>query len=301
MFDRFSIGAARTRFVIVCLALIVALSACKRPEPAAVPVETAASAAPEPSAAQPLLGAAIAQVAAPAAAAVLSAIYGEATNTGDAKTLADGRQAAFWYGYRYRSGGQERYTAFAFTAKPDESGFPAPDERVALARITYTLDNGAWRADAAQTDVGEFGGLGRAPEIDTERAPLLHEVSAARALLGVPTTFFATGATIAGYELFAFDAEDGRWRSVGDVKTGEDHSASCTDGPSTLDTACVRNTGILRFQANATGAMPVIVVSRSGSARGDDGVIRALSADDTTAYRYDPTTARYVESSPAKH
>ncbi len=240
---------------------------------------------------------------------VLEAIYGEKGDSGDSKILADGRlsdsrladgrEAAFWYGYRYRSGGLDRYTAFASAAKPNESGFPAPDEQVALARITYTLNNnGAWRADAAQTDVGAFGALGRAPDVDAARAPVAFDISADRALLAVPTVFFATGATISGYALFAFDAGAGRWRYLGDAKTGEDLSANCADGPSTPDTDCVRNTGSLRLDATAVGTMPAIVVTRTGSTRGDDGAIRPLTERDAIVYRYDDAVARYVASTP---
>jgi hypothetical protein len=281
--------------VFACLALSFALTACKRDSPAAPPANASATPAPATTvpAVQPLLSAPAAQSDPPAPATVLTAIYGENAD-GGSKTLADGREAGFWYGYRYRSDGQERYTAFAFAAPSNDSGFPAPDERVALARITYTLDNGAWHADAVQTDVGEFGALGRAPEPDASREVVTHEVSAERALLAVPTTFFATGATIAGYELFAFETKDGRWRFLGSVKTGEDHSANCADGPSAPDTACVRNAGALRFEAGQDGAMPAIVVARSGSTRGEDGSIRALTSADASTYRHDAASGRYL-------
>ncbi len=301
--DRSFASAARRRNAIAWLLLSAALAglvACER-APADGPADATTPAATLPAAAtpaSPVLGASTAQTAVPSAAAVLAAIYGDEGGSSDSQTLADGREAAFWYGYRYRSGGRDRYTAFAAAAKPNESGFPAPDEQVALARISYSLDNGAWRADAAQTDVGEFGALGRAPEVDAARAPLAFDTAADRALLGVPTAFFATGATISGYALFAFEAKDGRWRYLGDVKTSEDHSANCADGPSTPNTACVRNTGTLRLDATADGAMPAIVVTRTGSARGDDGAIRALTERDAIVYRYDEAAARYVASTP---
>jgi hypothetical protein len=278
-------NAAWYMAMFACLVLSFALTACKREPLAAVPAQM--------SAAQPLLSAPAAQAEPPLPAAVLTAIYGEAADS-DSKTLADGREAGFWYGYRYRSGGQERYTAFAFAATPNDSGFPAPDERVALARITYTFDNGTWRADAAQTDVGEFGALGRAPEPDATREAVAHEVSAERAVLAVPATFFATAAMVASYQLFAFETKDGRWRFLGSVKTGEDHSANCADGPSTPDTACVRNVGTLGFEAGKDGAMPTIVVARNGSTRDGDGAIRALTSADAATYRYNAASGRYL-------
>ena len=41
----------------------------------------------------------------------------------------------FWHGYAYRSGGEERYTAFVHAAAPNANGIAPPGQQVELAQL----------------------------------------------------------------------------------------------------------------------------------------------------------------------
>lgn len=290
------------RAAALALSLCATLAACDRsaaPTMAAPPAATADATADAPAPA-PAADASIAwmpgvdtTVPPPAAEAVLAAAYGAKADA----ALPDGRQAAFWRGYAYRVGGQARYTAFVDTVAPSENGMPQPEQQAELAQITYTLRDGAWQAGTPQGGIGRFGGMGRAPDVDAGRVELTYTVAPDKALLALPSATVATGgARVRAYEVFLYAGTDGAWRHVGTVQSGVDYSASCRQGPSTPDTECVRNSGSLRFDAPAAGAMPDIIVNFTGSTRGEDGAIRPAGPADTRTYRYDAATATYADS-----
>lgn len=299
-------AAGAVRAAALALSLTLALAACDRsagPSGAAVEGTVAAGGASSPSA-QPLstasagalLAAATAEAAAPDTGTVLSAVYGGNDPGATEYALTDGRYVGFWHGYAYRSGDDERYTAFVHAAAPSGNGIAAPGQQVELAQLTYTLRDGAWEAGKPQTGVGRFGGLGQPPQFDADRLVLTYTVSPQRALVALPSAVSATGGVqIQAYEMFLLDNR-GEWRHTGTIQSGADYSASCKDGPATPDTKCVRNVGRLRFDQAADGAMPVITMNFSGSTRSDDGAIRALGAADAKTYRYDDATASYGES-----
>lgn len=288
-----------SRAAILALSLCATLAACDRSAtqtaaaPPAATVDTPAV-APAADASAEWMPGVDTTVPPPAAAAVLAAAYGAKADA----ALPDGRQAAFWRGYAYRAGGQERYTAFVDTVAPSENGMPQPEQQAELAQITYTLRDGAWQPGAPQTDVGRFGGMGRAPEADPGRVELTYTVAPDKALLALPSATVATGGVrVRAYEVFLYAGADGAWRHVGTVQSGVDYSASCRQGPSTPDTECVRNNGSLRFDAPAAGGgMPAITVNFTGSTRGDDGAIRPAGPADSRTYRYDAATATYADS-----
>lgn len=288
----------RMRLIGVLLVLLLAAGCDRAAPPQAAPAPATASAPAAagvaPEAAAPSLEPSQTQVALPTPGAVLAAIYGEAGDSSAEYELADGRTATFWAGHAYRIGGQERYTAFAYTAPPNETGFAAPGQQVTLAQLTYILDNGRWNAGAAQTDVGVFGGAGRGPEFDADRKPETFAAASGQPLLALPTRNFAAGIALHAYQLFARDEKDGRWRYLGQVDSGEDASASCSDGPSTPPTECVRNTGTLRFVPAGADAMPEIEIALIGSVRGDDGAIRLVGAADARRYVFDTEAGAYA-------
>ena len=292
--------AAALAFVL-SLALIACKPAAETPAaaaPAADATTPAAASKPTaaPSAGAELLAPAEAQTPVPADSAALAAAFGQADDGRAERLLPDGRQVAFWHGYAYRSGEQERYTAFVHAVAPAEGGLAPPGQQVDLAQITYTLRDGAWQAAAPQTDVGRFGGAGRAPDSDDGRIALTYTVSPEEALLALPGSMVATGgARVDAYELFLYAPGNGQWRHAGTVRAGVDYSASCDAGPATPDDRCVRNTGGLRFEASAAGAKPDIVVTFTGSVRGDDGAIRAAGPADAVTYRYDAASGAYTE------
>lgn len=299
-------SAGAVRAAALALSLTLALAACDRsagPSGAAVEGTVAAGGASSPSAeplstasAGALLAAATAEAAAPDTGTVLSAVYGGNDPGATEYALPDGRYVGFWHGYAYRSGDDERYTAFVHAAAPDGQGSSAPGQQVELAQLTYTLRDGAWQPGKPQTGVGRFGGLGQPPQFDADRLVLTYTVSPQRALVALPSAVSATGGVqIQAYEMFLLDNR-GEWRHTGTIQSGADYSASCKNGPATPDTECVRNVGRLRFDQAADGAMPVITMNFSGSTRGDDGAIRALGAADAKTYRYDDATASYGES-----
>lgn len=287
-----------SRAAILALSLCATLVACDRS--AAPPTAASPAATVDAPAAAPVADASVAwmpgvdtTVPPPAAEAVLAAAYGAKADA----ALPDGRQAAFWRGYAYRAGGQARYTAFVDTVAPGENGMPQPEDQAELAQITYTLRDGAWQAGTPQTGIGRFGGMGRAPEADAGRVELTYPVAPDKALLALPSAMVATGGVrVRAYELFLYAGADGAWRHVGTVQSGVDYSASCRQGASTPDTECVRNSGSLRFDAPAAGAMPDITVNFTGSTRGDDGAIRPAGSADTRTYRYDAATETYADS-----
>lgn len=290
-----------TRTVVLTLSLTLALTACDRAaEQPQSAIETTAVTVAEPSpaksSADALLTIATADVAAPKNSASLSAVYGGNDKNTVEYALPDGRYVGFWHGYAYRSGNEERYTAFVYAAAQNDNGIAPPGQQVELAQLTYILRDGAWQPGKPQTGVGRFGGLGQPPQFDANRLVLTYTVSPQRALVALPSAVSATGGVrIQAYEMFLLD-DRGEWRHTGIIQSGADYSASCKDGSATPDTKCVRNVGRLRFDQAADGAMPVITMNFSGSTRGDDGAIRALGAADAKTYRYDDATASYGES-----
>ncbi len=294
-------GVARARLdalriVALALPLGLALAACDRtaatPASTAEPVAaTAVDPVAAPASAKALLGAATADAPPPTGSAALGAVYGGNDKNAAEYALPDGRYVGFWQGYAYRSGDEERYTVFVHAAPPAANGIAPPGQQVELAQITYTLRDGAWQPAKPQVDVGRFGGLGQPPQFDADRLVLTYEVSPKRALLAMPSAVAATGGVqIKAYELFSLD-DHGEWHHAGTVQAGADYSASCKDGPATPDTACVRNSGGLRFDPSANGVMPIITVSFSGSVRGEDGAIRPSSSEDARTYRYNDAAA----------
>jgi hypothetical protein len=293
------------QIAILALVLSLALIACKPAQQApAATAPAAGTATPAASSKPTATSTAVADILAPAQtetpvpadSAALAAAFGQADDGHAERALPDGRQAGFWRGHAYRSGNEERYTAFVHAVAPTEGGLAPPGQQVALAQITYTLRDGAWQAAVPQADVGRFGGAGRAPDVDDSRIALTYTISPDETLLALPGSMVATGgAQVDAYELFLYASDSGRWRHVGTVRAGVDHSASCDAGPATPVERCVRNTGGLRFEASAAGAKPDIVVTFSGSVRGDDGTIRAAGSADTTTYRYDAASGVYAE------
>jgi hypothetical protein len=285
------------RATALALSLCATLAACDR-SPASTATAPTASTAAAPAATPAasvvpaeLIGVAETAVPVPTEEAVLAA-YGAKAGT----TLADGRDVGFWRGYAYRVAGRDRYTAFVDAAAAGESGMPQPEQQADIAQVTFTLRDGVWQPATPQTGVGRFGGMGRAPEADAGRIELTYTVAPDKALLVLPSATVATGGVrVRGHEVFLYAAADGAWRHLGTVQSGVDYSASCRQGPSTPDTECVRNNGSLRFEAPAAGGMPDIIVSFTGSTRGDDGAIRAAGPADTRTYRYDAATSTYID------
>lgn len=290
------------RAAALTLALGLSLAACDRaPAPAAerdaVSPAARPSASPTPAAAAELLMPAQTQTPPPADSAALAAAFGQPDDGSVERTLPDGRRAGFWHGYAYRAGEQERYTAFVHAVAPAEGGLAPPGQQVGLAQITYTLRDGAWQPAAPQTEVGRFGGAGRAPTFDDARIPLTYTVSADEALLALPGSMAATGgARVDAYEIFLYAPDTGEWRHAGTVRAGVDQSAGCDAGSATPDSQCVRNTGGLRFASSAAGNRPDIQVTFTGSVRGEDGAIRAAGPADAVTYRYDTDTGIYAET-----
>ncbi|MFZ5635519.1 MAG: hypothetical protein ACOY82_02920 [Pseudomonadota bacterium] len=290
------------RVAALTLALSLPLAACDRapapaPEGDAVPQAARPAASSAPAAVAELLMPAQTQTSPPADSAALAAAFGQPDDGSVERTLPDARQAGFWHGYAYRTGEEERYTAFVHAVAPAEGGLASPGQQVDLVQITYVLRDGAWQPAAPQTDVGRFGGAGRAPTFDEARIPLAYTVSADEALLALPSSMVATGgARVDAYEIFLYAPGTGAWRHAGVVRAGVDQSAGCDAGSETPDTRCVRNTGGLRFSSSAAGNRPDIQVTFSGSVRGEDGAIRAAGPADAVTYRYDTDTGIYTET-----
>jgi hypothetical protein len=290
------------RLCLATLALSSSLAACERapdPQPAAAgdaAAPTAPAQATSTAVVTELLLPAGASTSPPADSAALATAFAQPDDGSVERALPDGRQVGFWHGYAYRSGEQERYTAFVYASAATDGPAP-PGQQVDLAQITYTLRDGVWQANAPQSAVGRFGAAGRAPSFDRQRIALTYTVSADEALLALPASMAATGgAQVATYELFRHAPGSGEWRHVGSIRAGIDHSAACDAGAATPADRCVRNTGGLRFLQDSAGARPAIVVTFSGSVRADDGTVRDAGPQDAKTYRYDEASGAYAES-----
>jgi hypothetical protein len=235
----------------------------------------------------------------PENSAALAAIYGEKGDGSDAYSLSDGRSIGSWYAYAYRVEDVGYYTVFAHAAKPSETGMPTPGQTVALSQVTYQMAGDVWKAVSSQDSIGDFGGSGRAPNVDTARKPETYTVDPTTAVLAIPSTMLATGGvSVFGYELMMFSKADRHWRYLGKVDAGADYSLSCKDGPATPDSECVRNRGTIRFVRSPMGGLPAIVVELTGTTRDQDGKIRALHSGDALNYRYDDQSSAYLNRTP---
>jgi hypothetical protein len=285
---------------VLCAAL--ALAACKAPSAATAANDIASQDKLHPAKEATMPDASIPVPATPTPGEAISAIFEVAGDGSAAYEVENGSWAHFWYGHRFEAAGKQYYTAFVYQT-PEKYGkdpaedFPDPDAQAAITQATFVLADGAkgkhWGLVGAQRHIGDFGAYEKGPTIDADSKPGTYRTPDGHEVLSVPAWVSAPGGIRQQTaELFVLTPADLRWTHVGSVATGEDNSADCEAGASSL-VPCTSSKGALRFEPGSADAMPDVVVALSGTTIDDNGQVRELDARASTRYRFNAQESRY--------
>ncbi|HEX7817558.1 hypothetical protein [Dyella sp.] len=234
---------------------------------------------------------------------VLDTIYQIKGDGSSTYSIANGATATFWYGHRYDLKGKHYYTGFAYQTpdiynKADEEKATAPDAKATITQGSFVLDASGkkWTALGGQPYLGEFGGGGKADEIDEKRQAQTYWTAAGDQVLAVPTVSTAAGGTdVTADDVFVLNHEDRSWKYVGNIGIGTDNGAGCSSSPSDGLPPCISSTATLEFVKPQSGDLPEIRTVPKGTMITGPGKTRTLTASDATTYRYDAKSEAYQE------
>lgn len=288
------------RYAVLCAAL--ALAACKAPTAATAANDIAVQDTLHPAKEATMSDASLAVPSTPTPGQSISAIFDVAGDGSAAYEVENGSWAHFWYGHRFETAGKQYYTAFVYQT-PETYGndpaedYPDPGAQAAITQATFVLvDDGKikhWSLVGAQRHIGDFGTFEKGPTVDRNSRSETYRTPDGREVLSVPAWVSAPGGIRQQTaELFVFTPSDLRWAHAGSLATGEDNSADCEAGASSL-VPCARSKGTLRFESAQRDAMPDVVVAFAGTTIGDQGQVRALDDRASTRYRFNAQESRY--------
>jgi len=212
--------------------------------------------------------------------------------------VANGSWINYWYGFQFELGGTTYYTGFAWET-PElygaerENYIPAPDTKVTLAHATFVASESGsktpWTLQGVEPYIGEFGGYGKANEVDTERKPQTWKTPSGDMLLALPTRYLVSGVWMRTIDVLLFNphelmhTDEKRWRYLTTLEAGSNNDASCgPDSPGSIP--CTNTTGSLTFIPGNGSDLPILRVTIPEP----DG-----QGDTATEYRYDTQSKTY--------
>lgn len=240
--------------------------------------------------------------AAPSPGEAISAIFDVAGDGSSAYEVENGSWAHFWYGHRFEAAGKQYYTAFVYQTpekygKDPSEDYPDPDVEAVITQATFVLADGEkgnhWNLVGAQRHIGDFGAYEKGPVIDATNKPAAVHTPDGHEVLSVPAWVSAPGGVRQQTaELFVLTPSDLRWAHAGSLAMGEDNSADCEAGATSL-VPCARSTGTLRFESSQAEVVPDVVVAITGTTIDGNGQVQQLDPQASTRYRFDARRSRY--------
>jgi hypothetical protein len=232
----------------------------------------------------------------------ISAIFDNPGDGSAAYEVENGSWAHFWYGRRFEAAGKQYYTAFVYQT-PEKYGkdpaedYPDPATPAAITQATFVLMDDRtgkrWNLVGAQRHIGDFGAFEKGPTIDAGRQPETYRTVDGHELLSVAAWVAAPGGIRQQTaELFLLSPADLRWTHVGSLATGEENTADCEAGASSL-VRCTSSKGTLRFESTPEAPMPDVVVALAGTTLDEHGQVREIDARASTRYRFNAQESRY--------
>lgn len=289
------------RNALLC-ATLIAVAACNA-NTATTAEPSAAKDSTRPAKEAPMPDASISTPAVPTPGEAISAIFDTAGDGSSAYEVENGSWAHFWYGHRFELAGTQYYTAFVYQT-PEKYGkdpaedYPDPDVQAAITQATFVLEDDGkakrWNLVGAQRHIGDFGANEKGPTVDAQSKPETFRTADGHEVLSVPAWVSAPGGIRQQTaEVFLLTPSDLRWIHAGSLSLGEDNSADC-ESDAASRTPCARSEGTLRFEPSKQGAIPDVLVARTGTGIDRQGQVRALDPRDAiTRYRFDPQELRY--------
>lgn len=208
-------------------------------------------------------------------ASALKELFGVAESIGKVRISAN-ELGSIWFGQAFRWGDDELYVIFTKTQEVDpQSGaiVKAHAQGVKVGAITYKQADDGWQVISKQPKFGDFGEWGDAPEV--AQAEILQLAPDNIAFMidtgGGMGGFFESGKALFGY------SKNG-WRDLGYVQTDADNSGACDesaeqasfDGGGSIP--CWSYTGIISTAPGKNAEYPDLLVTRTGTESGEDGV-----------------------------
>ena len=204
---------------------------------------------------------------------------------GETIRIATGATGGYWFEQSFSIGSVPYHVVFGKTQKLDPAtGTPLDShvQGVSVGAMTYRLDKNGWRAIGKQTEIGEIGSWGDAPEI--EEAEIL-VLSPAQIVLLIDFGYGMGGYVDEGKVLLGFDGA--RWRDLGFVQTGGNNGGACDETPSAsgVTIPCWSYTGSISVLPEMHDGYPDLLVERTGTQSGDER--NPVLPADNAIYRFD--------------
>jgi hypothetical protein len=208
-------------------------------------------------------------------AIALEDLFGVTDSNGKVR-ISTNELSSIWFEQSFKLGSDELHVIFMKTQEVDpQSGaiVKTHAQGVKVGSITYKQVDGDWQVISKQPKFGDFGEWGDAPEV--EQAEIL-QLSPDNIAFMIETGGGMGGFFESGKALFAYSKNN--WRDLGYVQTDGDNSGAC-DGasepvPSDKDGSipCWRYTGTLSIVPGKNIDYPDLLVTRTGTESGEDGV-----------------------------
>jgi hypothetical protein len=205
----------------------------------------------------------------------LSELFGIADSSGKVRVSAN-ELSSIWFGQSFSLGSDEFHVIFTKTQEVDpQSGaiVKAHAQGVKVGAITYKQIDGQWQVVSRQPKFGDFGEWGDVPEV--KQAEIL-QLSAENIAFMVDAGGGMGGFFESGKALFAYSKNS--WRDLGYVQTNADNSGACDEpsGQAPSDEGgsipCWSYTGTISIVPGENAEYPDLLVTRTGTASGENGV-----------------------------
>jgi hypothetical protein len=213
--------------------------------------------------------------AAPEHTAALSELFGITDSSGKVRISAN-ELSSIWFEQSFSLGNDELHVIFTKTQEVDpQSGaiVKAHAQGVKVGAITYQQTDGQWQVVSKQPKFGDFGEWGDVPEV--KQAEIL-QLSPENIAFMIDAGGGMGGFFESGKALFAYSKNS--WRDLGYVQTDADNSGACDESSERAPSdesgsiPCWRYTGTLSIVPGENAEYPDLLVTRTGTESGENGV-----------------------------
>jgi hypothetical protein len=209
--------------------------------------------------------------------------------------LQDGRMASYWVGHQFSFKGKVYQVGYAISADTANE-YPAPEEQVFVSSATYTLTDSASKLLNTQDKFAKFGAKAQAAAVRQNVKTETFEVGD-NLLLAVPVrTLEMGGIEMQSSEIFSFSEANATWTYLGNIFTGQNDDANCTEGKTPNNYPCSSSTGSISILEKSASSFPDIKVIRSGTEIGADKKVRRLSGNDFFEFKFNTEKLKYEQS-----
>lgn len=229
-------------------------------------------------------------------ASALEELFGVAESSGEVRISAN-ELSSIWFGQAFRWGDDEFYVIFTKTQEVDpQSGaiVKAHAQGIKVGAITYKQVDDDWQVISKQPKFGDFGEWGDAPEVAQAE---IFQLSPDNIAFMIETGggmggFFESGKALFGY------SKNG-WSDLGYVQTDANNSGACDESAEQASAdesdsiPCWSYTGTISTVSGTNAEYPDLLVTRTGTESGEDGV--SIKPVENVTYIFNGE--KYVDSS----